>query len=114
MVCVQLPLRVQAASAGRFPSRKNLHDRSPCSDAVPPPAALPLMFLPLVLLLALPLIHAAAVPNTHDFDDHNHSHDVRQSLPTNWYQARDHPVHKLFKRAPGDGTNYAPVGDPGR
>jgi len=68
------------------------------------------MFLHIILLVALPLINAAAVPNTHD---HNHSHDVRQSLPSNWYQARDHPVHKLFKRAPGDGINYAPVGTPG-
>lgn len=82
------------------------------STAVPP---LQIMFSPLILLLALPLIHAAAVPNTHDSHDHNHSHDVRQSLPTDWYQAPDHPVHKLFKRAaPGDGTNYAPVGTPGR
>ena len=71
------------------------------------------MFWHLILLVALPLVHAAAVPNTHDSDDHNHSHDVRQSLPSSWYQARDHPVHKLFKRAPGDGVNYAPVGTPG-
>lgn len=72
------------------------------------------MFRPLILLLSLPLIHAAAVPNVHDSYDLGHSHDVRQSLPGDWYQPRDHPVHKLFKRAPGDGITYAPVGTPGR
>ena len=72
------------------------------------------MLFPHFLLFALPLIRAAAVPNSYDSHDHSHSHDVRQPLPNTWYHARDHPVHELFKRAPGDGTNYAPVGTPGK
>ena len=71
------------------------------------------MFFLQILFIALPLIRAAAVPNHYDSHDHNHLHDVPQSLPNTWYQARDHPVHELFKRAPGDGINYAPVGTPG-
>jgi hypothetical protein len=72
------------------------------------------MFILQILFVAFALIRAAAVPTPYDSHDHNHSHDVRQPLPNTWYQARDHPVHELFKRAPGDGTNYAPVGTPGK
>ncbi|KAF8974562.1 hypothetical protein BDZ97DRAFT_1900211 [Flammula alnicola] len=63
-----------------------------------------------LILLALPLLRTLAVPTPHD--SHDHLHNVRKALPTTWYQPRDHPVHDLFKRAPGDGTDYAAVGTP--
>ncbi|KAF8165345.1 hypothetical protein B0H34DRAFT_793744 [Crassisporium funariophilum] len=69
------------------------------------------MLFSIALLFALPLVRAVAVPASHDSHVHDHSHDIRQSLPSsNWYHREDHPVHVLFKRAPGDGTNYDPVG----
>jgi len=40
------------------------------------------------------------------------THATNRALPASrsWYQHPDHPVHALFKRADGDGNNYAPVG----
>ncbi|RDB22526.1 Chitin deacetylase [Hypsizygus marmoreus] len=61
-------------------------------------------------LLALPLIHAASIPQK--YDSHDHSHDVKKRLPTAWHLPRDHPVQSLFKRGPDDGTPYPPVGSP--
>ncbi|KAF9485353.1 chitin deacetylase [Pholiota conissans] len=64
-----------------------------------------------LILVASFLASTLAVPTPHDsYDDH--SHNVRKALPDTWYQPRDHPVHTLFKRAPGDGTNYPAVGSP--
>jgi chitin deacetylase len=63
------------------------------------------------LLLSVPLTLAASIPSRDD--THDHAHHVNKRLPGNWYHSRDHPVHTLFKRAVGDGTDYAPVGSPG-
>jgi len=35
-------------------------------------------------------------------------------LPRAWSQELDNQARSLFRRAPSDGTNYAPVGTPGR
>lgn len=58
--------------------------------------------LPLFLLLAAPLVFAL----------HHHG-PARRALPDSWYHPRDHPVHKLFRRGPTDGTTYPTVGSPG-
>lgn len=43
-----------------------------------------------------------------------HVEDVQdRQLPGRWSQELGHPVHALFRRAPGDGISYAPVGTPG-
>jgi peptidoglycan/xylan/chitin deacetylase (PgdA/CDA1 family) len=63
-----------------------------------------------IFLIALPAVHAAVI---HPVQDHNdESHQITKRLPTTWYHSDDHPVHALFKRAPGDGTNYPAVGSP--
>ena len=36
------------------------------------------------------------------------------SLSSAWSQEPDNQARSLFRRVPGDGTNYAPVGTPGR
>lgn len=66
----------------------------------------------IVLAFALPLARAVVVRAPRDF--HDHSDEVGRALPGSWYHEPDHPVHALFKRAPGDGTTYAPVGTPGK
>ncbi|KAL4259230.1 chitin deacetylase [Pleurotus pulmonarius] len=44
---------------------------------------------------------------------HNDHHDASSTpLPSAWYHTAEHPVHKLFKRGPTDGVEYAPVGSP--
>ncbi|KAF9462650.1 hypothetical protein BDZ94DRAFT_1309542 [Collybia nuda] len=64
------------------------------------------MFPAFLLFFSLPF--ASAVPATRD-----HVHNINHPLPaTSWYLPRDHPANDLFKRAPGDGVNYAPVGSP--
>ncbi|KAF8812434.1 glycoside hydrolase/deacetylase [Phlegmacium glaucopus] len=67
-----------------------------------------------LILIALPLTHALVLQKLHEYDDHDHSHNVRISLPSQtWYHPQDHPVHALFKRAAeANGTSYAPVGSP--
>ncbi|PVG03568.1 glycoside hydrolase/deacetylase [Serendipita vermifera] len=46
---------------------------------------------------------AGGVLQHEDHSDHSdHSHSRRGALPGNWFHKRDHPVHDLFKRAPGD------------
>jgi len=37
-----------------------------------------------------------------------------KSLSSAWSQELDNQARSLFRRVPGDGTNYAPVGTPGR
>ncbi|THV08556.1 glycoside hydrolase/deacetylase [Dendrothele bispora CBS 962.96] len=43
-----------------------------------------------------------------------HSHRLNKRLPSpSWHHARDHPVHALFRRDPGDdGQDYPDVGTP--
>ena len=54
---------------------------------------------------------AAAIP-THD---HEHTHVLHKRLPDTWHQPPDHPVHALFRRAPGtDGVVYPSVGTPSK
>ncbi|KAL0950031.1 hypothetical protein HGRIS_010039 [Hohenbuehelia grisea] len=65
------------------------------------------MLFPLALLAA-PLVSGAFVAR-----DVHHEHTAKRALPGTWYQARDHPVHQLFKRGPTtDGIQYAEVGSP--
>lgn len=65
----------------------------------------------LALALALPLLRAAVLPNSHDPHANDHTDNP---LPGVWYQEPGHPVHSLFKRdAPTDGTTYPAVGTPG-
>ena len=66
----------------------------------------------LLLLAALPSAFTASVP-LHDTHDHEHSHVERTQLPGSWYQRESHPVHKLFRRAPGDGVDRPAVGSAG-
>jgi len=72
-----------------------------------------MLFTAFLLLLAISRIQAAVIsvlPN-----DHAHENDVYDKpLPASWYQPEDHPVHYLFKRAPGDGIPYPAVGSPGQ
>ncbi|KAF8897534.1 carbohydrate esterase family 4 protein [Infundibulicybe gibba] len=63
-------------------------------------------------LFLLPLAFAASIPPSTTVHDHNHDHDIQRRLPTSWYHSADHPVHALFKRAPSDGIDYAPLGSP--
>ncbi|KAJ8488599.1 hypothetical protein ONZ45_g13898 [Pleurotus djamor] len=67
------------------------------------------LFVSVFLLCATPFVTAAALSGQHE--DH---HDISPSrLPSAWFHADDHPVHKLFKRAPTtDGITYADVGSP--
>lgn len=41
-----------------------------------------------------------------------HDHTVHTSLPAAWHHEPDHPLHALFRRAPGDGITYPAVGTP--
>lgn len=66
-----------------------------------------------IILLAIPLVNAIALANPQNNAEHDHSHNIRRSLPGTWYQKRDHPVHALFKRGADDGIAYATVGSPG-
>jgi hypothetical protein len=43
----------------------------------------------------------------------DNAHHVHKALPSTWFHPDNHPVHALFKRAPGDGVTYPPVGSPG-
>ncbi|KAG5643946.1 hypothetical protein DXG03_009297 [Asterophora parasitica] len=61
-------------------------------------------------LLALPLAHAASIPAAHDHNDE--SHHVNKRLPKSWSLDADHPAQAMYKRAPGDGTDYPAVGSP--
>ena len=70
-----------------------------------------MLFSLVSLLFALPLVLAASIHTPHDSHD-DHAHEINQALPGTWYQDPDHPVHSLFKRAPGDGTDYPAVGTP--
>ncbi|CAA7259764.1 unnamed protein product [Cyclocybe aegerita] len=65
-----------------------------------------MFFPPIAFLCALPLVHSVAVHLPHD------SHEASGSLPSSWFHQRDHPVHALFRRAPGDGNDYPAVGTP--
>ncbi|KAF8655300.1 hypothetical protein AX16_003198 [Volvariella volvacea WC 439] len=65
------------------------------------------MFLSSLLLFLAPVASFAA-PTSNDIYAHDHSSSG--SLPTTWHQPDDHPVHRLFPRAPTDGTDYPPVG----
>ncbi|KAF9491030.1 glycoside hydrolase/deacetylase [Pleurotus eryngii] len=63
-----------------------------------------------LILFAAPFVIATSI-NTR----HNDHHDVSTQLPSTWYHAAEHPVHKLFKRGPEedtDGIEYATVGSP--
>jgi len=70
------------------------------------------MFFTSSLVSFLLIARAAAVPKP---SDHDHAHNVRRALPDTWHQPEDHPVHALFKRAPGtDGVAYPSVGSPSK
>lgn len=66
----------------------------------------------ILILIALPAIHAIALPNGHDLSRNS----VPVSSPSQaWYHAPDHPVNALFRRIQDDGAIvYAPVGSPGK
>ena len=70
-----------------------------------------MLFTAIVLLFAISRIQAAAIARPHDYAHENDIYD--KPLPAAWYQSEDHPVHSLFKRAPGDGSDYPAVGSPG-
>lgn len=72
-----------------------------------------MLFSAFLLLLAISRIHAAVIKKLPN--DLPHENDVYdRPLPASWYQPEDHPVHYLFKRAPGDGVSYPAVGSPGQ
>ncbi|KAF8914600.1 carbohydrate esterase family 4 protein [Mucidula mucida] len=61
------------------------------------------MFFSLLLVVNAALAGAVVLPR---HDDHEHVMRKRV-LPGKWFHDDDHPVHKLFGRAPpGDGTDY--------
>ncbi len=64
-----------------------------------------------LILFAAPFVIATSINSRHN--DH---HDVSARLPSTWYHAAEHPVHKLFKRGPEDtdGVEYATVGSPSK
>lgn len=68
------------------------------------------MFFSLLLVVNAALAGAVVLPR---HDDHEHVMRKRV-LPGKWFHDDDHPVHKLFGRAPpGDGTDYPDVGSQG-
>jgi len=64
------------------------------------------------MLIAL-LIISHCLWSTRAFPTDLHDHTVHTSLPAAWHHEPDHPVHNLFRRAPGDGITYPAVGTPG-
>jgi hypothetical protein len=59
-------------------------------------------------LLLLSLVSATSYALAHE-----NSHAVEKRLPATWFQERDHPVHKLFRRAALADVTFAEVGSDG-
>lgn len=60
------------------------------------------MLISSISLLTFVVCYARAAPRI-----------LHSPLPTAWHHEPNHPVHALFRRAPGDGVTYPPVGTPG-
>jgi len=69
-----------------------------------------MVLLPLLLLLSLPSVHAAAIPSN---DDHNHAHVAQGALPDRWFHDENHFAHALFRRqASTPPSSFPQVGTP--
>lgn len=64
---------------------------------------------PVLFIVAFIQFTNAIPAAAHDF--HDHSDNIEKRLPNTWHLPSDHPVHALFKRAPGD---YPQVGSPSK
>jgi len=65
------------------------------------------------LALVIPRLILCAVISVPSPSEVHHEDVQDGQLPGVWSQEPGHPVHALFRRAPGDGITYAPVGTPG-